>query len=715
MFHPLPARLALSALVVAAWLAAPARLQAAPFSFLYPRATPERQVDTYHGTSVADPYRWLEDIDSERTRAWVQAEGDLARFALDALPRRQSIRQRARALVNFERWSVPERHGSAWFYTHNSGLDAQSIVYVTDDPAEPGRALLDPNTLNVEGTFSEREVAISPDGRYYAYSLSAAGSDWQTWHVREVATGLDLPDELHWSKAGGASWLKDGSGFYYTLFDAPPPGDELKVANSYQKLALHRLGTPQADDAVVYTRTDQPDWFVSGQVSEDGRWLLLQSFLGDDIRGTLVARDLAHPDAPERVIAAEPVALMDVIGSAGELLYVRTDLDAPRYRVVAIDLANPLPAHWRTLVPQGNDVLRTVTLVGGQLLVRRLHEMHSEVERYDLAGHSLGSVALPGAGTTAGFTGQAGDTATYFAYSSYGTPLSIYRLELASGSVTAWHEALVEGFNGDGYETTLEFASSRDGTRVPVLVTARKGLRRNGRQPTLLYGYGGFNIPVTPAYSPAVATWIAGGGVYALAVLRGGGEFGREWHEAGTRTHKQNVFDDFIAAAEQLKRSRWTSSRHLALWGGSNGGLLVAAVELQKPDLAAAAIPEVGVLDMLRFREFTVGRGWESDYGSVDNPDEFRALLAYSPYHNVRRWQRHPATLVTTADHDDRVFPAHSFKFTAALQNAGRDGPPVLLRLESRAGHGRGLPTDQRIEKIVDLQSFALWAFDQAR
>jgi prolyl oligopeptidase len=377
-------------------------------------------------------------------------------------------------------------------------------------------------------------------------------------------------------------------------------------------------------------------------------------------------------------------------------------------------MRHPEPANWRTVVPEGPDTVHAVSLVGGQLIVQRLHDVHSEVERYDLQGHSLGVLPLPGAGTTGGFVGQAGDSDTYYAYSSYGTPLNIYRLDLGTGSVSTWHEAVVAGFNGSDFETTLEYARSRDGTKIPVLVTARKGLRRNGRQPTLLYGYGGFNIPVTPAYSPAVATWISGGGVYALAVLRGGGEFGRDWHEAGTKTRKQNVFDDFIAAAEQLKQLRWTDSRHLALWGGSNGGLLVAAVELQRPDLAAAAIPEVGVLDMLRFREFTVGKGWESDYGSVDNPDEFRALLAYSPYHNVRRRQRHPATLITTSDHDDRVFPAHSYKFAAALQHSGAFGPPVLLRLEALAGHGQGLPTNQRIEKIVDLQSFALWSFGQA-
>jgi prolyl oligopeptidase len=703
----------LTALLATALLVLPALARGAPFYSFYPRAARERQVDHYHGTAVQDPFRWLEDIDSARTRAWVRAEDELARYALDALPGREAIRARARAFVNFERWSVPERHGPWWFYTYNAGLDSQSIVYVSADPDGPARVLLDPNTLNVEGSVSERAVAISPDGRYYAYSLSLAGSDWQTWHVREVASGLDLPDELHWSKAGGASWLKDGSGFYYTRFDAPPPGAEMKAVNSNQQLALHRLGTPQADDVVAYTRSDDPSWFVTGQVSEDGRWLLLQSFPGDDLRSTLSVRDLAHPGAPERVIAAEPRALMDVLGARGDLLYVRTDLDAPRARVVAIDLAQPEPARWRTLVPEGADVLHAVTLVGGQLLVQRLHAAHSEVERYDLGGHSLGVLALPGAGTTSGFAGNADATATYYAYSSYGTPPSIYRLELASGQVSAWHETVIAGFHGNDYETTLEYARSRDGTSVPVLVTARRGLKRNGRQPTLLYGYGGFNIPVTPAYSPAVATWIAGGGIYALAVLRGGGEFGREWHEAGTKTRKQNVFDDFIAAAGQLKHSRWTDSRHLAIWGGSNGGLLVAAVELQQPDLAAAAIPEAGVLDMLRFREFTVGRGWESDYGSVDNPEEFRALLAYSPYHNVRRWQRHPATLITTADHDDRVYPAHSFKFAAALQRAGYDGPPVLLRLESSAGHGPGLPTNQRIEKIVDVQSFALWAFGQ--
>jgi prolyl oligopeptidase len=680
----------------------------------YPRARAEPQVDTYHGTSVPDPFRWLEDIDSERTRGWVQAEGDLARNVLDLLPRRDVIRKRARGLVNFERWSAPVHRGPWWFYTYNSGLDAQSIVYVTEDPDLPARVLLDPNTLVTEATVTEREVAISPDGRYYAYALSEAGSDWQTWHVREVASGIDLPDELQWSKAGGASWLRDGSGFYYTVYDAPAAGAEMRSANSYQKVAFHRLGTPQSDDAIVYSRSEAPDWFVGASVSTDGRSLVLQSWHGTDTRGTLRVRSIADPAAPERVVAAEPFAMLDVIAMRDRTLYVRTDHEAPRYRVVAIDIDHPAPADWRTLVPEGDDSLHTVSMVGGQLVVQRLHDAHGAAARYDLDGRWLGEVPVPGVGTIGGFSGQEGDTSTFFAYSSYATPLSIFRLDLATGAVRPWHEAHVEGFNAADVETTMEIARSRDGTRVPVLVTALKGLRRNGRQPTLLYGYGGFNIPVTPAYSPAVATWVANGGVYALAVLRGGGEFGRDWHEAGTKTHKQNVFDDFIAAAGQLKASKWTNSRRLALWGGSNGGLLVAAVELQQPGLAAAAIPEVGVLDMLRFREFTVGKGWESDYGSVDDPEQFRALLAYSPYHNVRSRQRHPATLIITADHDDRVYPAHSFKFAAALQQADRYGPPVLLRLESRAGHGAGLPTDRRIDKIVDVQSFALWAFDQA-
>jgi prolyl oligopeptidase len=533
--------------------------------------------------------------------------------------------------------------------------------------------------------------------------------------VRDVATGADLPDELLWSKAGGASWLPDGSGFYYTRYATPAAGTEMREPNDYQELAFHRLGTPQADDVVAYARREAPDWFVAGMVSDDGQWLVLQSWHGTDARGTLIVRSLAGTAAADRVVAAEPAAMLDVIGMRGRTLYVRTDRDAPRYRVVAIDIDHPQPDHWRTLVPEGDDALHTVTLAGGQLVVQRLHDAHGAAARYDLDGFWLGEVPVPGIGTIGGFRGEPDDSSTYYAYSSYGTPLSIYRLDLATGLVRPWHEAHIEGYNGADYETTMEFARSRDGTRVPVLVTARKGLRRTGRQPTLLYGYGGFNIAVTPAYSPAVATWIAGGGVYALAVLRGGGEYGRDWHEAGMKTHKQNVFDDYIAAAGQLVQARWTNPRRLALWGGSNGGLLVAAVELQQPGIAAAAIPEVGVLDMLRFREFTVGRGWESDYGSVDDPAEFRALLAYSPYHNVRSSQRHPATLVVTAEHDDRVYPAHSYKFTAALQQAGRSGPPVLLRLESEAGHGAGLPTDRRIEKIVDVQSFALWAFGQAR
>jgi prolyl oligopeptidase len=674
------------------------------------------QVDDYHGVKVSDPYRWLEDIDSPAARAWISAEGALTRRYLDAIPGRAAIASRVRSVWNFPRWTPPVRYGGYWFYSQNDGLQNQSVVYVTRDPMRPGRVLVDPNRLSKDGTVSLNTSAISDDGHYFAYALSESGSDWQVWHVRAVASGKDLPDVLRWSKAGAGSWRKDGTGFYYTRYDPPKAaGEALKSANQYQKLAFHRLGTAQSADTLIYTRTDDPGWFVGGSVTDDGRYLVLQANFGDDVRNTVLVQDQAQPSAPIVPIIATPAAEYDVIGSNGTMLFVHTDDDAPRYRIIGIDIAHPDRASWQTLVAEGSDTILAATLAGDQIIVNRLKDAHSLVERYTLQGQKLGAVALPGIGTVDGFYGHADDTATYYSYESLSTPPSILRLDLKSGAVGEWRRAHPAGFAASEYETTQEFATSKDGTRVPVYITSRRGAARDGNNPTILYGYGGFNIAKTPIFLPAIAAWVAGGGVYAYAVLRGGSEYGRAWHEAGMKTRKQNVFDDFIAVAEHLIEARWTSSRRLAINGHSNGGLLVAAVELQRPDLAAAAVPEVGVLDMLRFREFTVGKGWESDYGSVDNPDEFKAMLAYSPYQNVRAGVHYPPTLIMSADHDDRVFPAHSFKFAAAMQHADPNGEPILLRVETQAGHGDATPTAKQIDAVVDTQAFVLQAFKMAQ
>lgn len=677
----------------------------------YPAAVRDAQVDVYHGVKVSDPYRWLEDIDSADTRAWVSAEDRLSRGFLDSISGRAKLEERLRKIWNFERWSPPERYGRTWLYTHNDGLQNQSVVFVTEDPGAPGRILIDPNKLSPDGTVALREMSMSADGRLFAYSLSDAGSDWQVWHVRDVSTGKDLQDTLQWSKFGGASWRKDGSGFFYTAYDRPQPGNDLKSTNEYQKLFFHRLGTPQSADTLVYVRTDNPDWFIAAAVTDDGRYLVIQSSLGTDERNAVAVQDLTNPNAPIVPIIPNPTATFDVIGNAGSSLLLRTDDSASHYRIASVDLKHPDPHDWRTVIAEGADTIDAAVLAGGELVVHRLKDAHSAVDRYTEEGRLLGTVDLPGLGTAAGFFGHGDDTRVYYTYSSYSTPPSVFSLELASGKAALWHSPRLESFTPSEFETHQVFYSSKDGTRVPMFITARKGTPLSGNNPTILYGYGGFNAPVTPGFSPMIAAWLQLGGVYAVANLRGGGEYGRAWHEAGMKTHKQNVFDDFIAAADYLRNSHWTSPARLALSGRSNGGLLIGAVEEERPDIAAAAVPQVGVMDMLRFRQFTVGKAWESDYGSVDDPAEFHALYAYSPYHNVKIGVNYPATLIMTSDHDDRVFPAHSFKFAAAMQHADPAGNPILLRVETRAGHGQGIPTSKLIGEVVDIYAFILHAF----
>ncbi len=681
----------------------------------YPAAPRGDQVDEYHGVKVEDPYRWMEDIDSPATHAWAVAEAKLTADFLAAIPGRDKVVRSLKDLWNYERWAAPEKHGAWWFYLHNDGLQNQSVLFETQDPEHPGRVLLDPNTLSADGTLALKGAGYSDDGRLMAYGLSEAGSDWEVWRVRDVASGKDLADEIRWAKFTGASWRKDGSGFYYCGYAPVPEGQSLKSRNQFHTVFFHTLGTPQSEDKKVYVRPDGPDWFVSSQVSDDGRYLIIAANHGTDVDNTLLVADLASPAAAVKPVIAEPRANYTFIGNIGTTLYLQTDDDAPRYRVIAIDLARPDRAHWRTIVPESTDTLDTATLVGHRLILQYLHDAHSVVRLYAPDGKRVGEVELPGLGTTSGFAGRVDDDATYFVYTDFTTPESVYRLDIKSGRTALWKSPQLAAFKPRDYQTQQVFYSSRDGTRVPMFVTARKRAALDGKNPTMLYGYGGFNDSLHPAFSPAVAAWLDLGGVYAVAILRGGGEYGRVWHEAGMKTRKQNVFDDFIAAAEYLTAQGWTSRERLAIRGASNGGLLIGAVEEQRPDLFAAAVAQVGVMDMLRFREFTVGKGWEADYGSVDNAEEFKALRAYSPYHNVRPGVSYPATLILTGDHDDRVFPAHSFKFAAAMQNADPDGKPILIRIDLRAGHGGGKPVSKRIDEWADIYSFVLNAMGLAK
>ncbi|GAC1501265.1 MAG: prolyl oligopeptidase family serine peptidase [Steroidobacteraceae bacterium] len=680
----------------------------------YPSAPRGSQVDDYHGIQVADPYRWMEDLDSPATRAWVEAEAKLAGSYLAAIPGRDRIAHRLKDIWNFERWGAPQKHGPAWFYTHNDGLQNQSVLFVTVDPEKPARVMLDPNELAKDGTVAFKGAGYSEDGKWMAYGLSEAGSDWETWHVRDVASGKDLQDELRWAKFTGASWRKDGSGFYYAGFTATDAGHSLKAQNQFHTLFFHKLGTAEAQDTKIYARSDQPDWYVHAQVTDDGRYLVVSANRGTDVKNTLLVADLSA-DATVNPVIAQPNANYSFIGNIGSTLFVQTDDDAARYRVVAINLSKPGREHWRTVVAESADTIDSATLVGHQIIAQYLHDAHSVVRRFTPTGKTLGDVILPGLGTASGFAGRIEDAVTYYSYEDYTTPASIYRLNLQTGRTVLWRAPVLSAFKPADYETKQVFCTSKDGTRVPMFVTARRGLPLDGSHPTILYGYGGFSHSLHPTFSPAAAAWLALGGVYAVANLRGGGEYGRAWHEAGMKTRKQNVFDDFVAAAEYLIAKHWTNPERLAIHGASNGGLLIGAVEQQRPDLFAAAVAQVGVMDMLRFREFTVGKAWEADYGSVDNEEEFKALRAYSPVHNVRSDVRYPATLILTGDHDDRVFPAHSFKFAAAMQNADPNGKPILIRIDLRSGHGAGKPVAKKVEETAEVYAFVLNAMGLAK
>lgn len=674
-------------------------------SMSYPVAKTVVQNDDYHGTSVGDPYRWMEDLDAPDLQTWIQAQNELVEDYLHDAPGRAQIKSRLTALWNTERFGVPEKHGSNYFYSHNNGLQNQSPVYVQEGLEGTPRLLLDPNTLSTDGTIALAEVGVSGDGKSYAYSLSDGGSDWRTIRFRDVTTGTDRNDEIHWAKFTNIAWAHDASGIYYSGYDAPKGEDQLKAINKFQKVYFHQLGTPQTADRLIFERPDQADWGFSAEVSDDGRYLVITSSEGTDERNRVFVQDLSQKHSEVTALIEKLEAAYVFIGNVGDRLYFRTDEAAERSRVIAIDLAHPGKSDWQTVVPQSDANLVSVSLVNQQLIAQTLRDARSEVKVFALDGKLLHAVPLPGLGSTEGFVGASTDRETFFSFGSYATPPVIQRYDLESGEVSLFKSPQV-AFDPADYATRQVFYTSKDGTRIPLFITSKLGLANDGNNPTILYGYGGFNIPSTPRYSPAVIGWMELGGVYAVANLRGGGEYGTAWHQAGMKLQKQNVFDDFAAAAEYLIAEKITQPSRLAISGRSNGGLLVGATLLQRPELFAAALPAVGVLDMLRFREFTIGWAWESDYGSVKNADEFKALYAYSPLHNIKTGVNYPATLITTADHDDRVFPAHSFKFAAALQAAYANGKPILIRIESRAGHGAGKPTDKVIEETADIYAF---------
>jgi prolyl oligopeptidase len=666
----------------------------------------ETVIDDYHGTKVPDPYRWLEDDNSAETKAWVEAQNKVTFGYLEKIPGRAELRERLTKLWNYERFGAPTERGGRYFYTYNSGLQNQRVLYVADSLESEGRVLLDPNTLSPDGTTSLTEYSPSEDGKLLVYGLSKAGSDWEEYRVRDVATGKDLSDHLQWVKFSSASWMKDGSGFFYSRYDAPKAGDELKGKNEFQKLYFHKLGTPQSEDVLVYERKDHADWGFNGYVTEDGKYLIIHISQGTDPKNRIYYKDLADPAAKVVELLNDFDADYGFLDNEGPVFFFRTDLQAPRYRVIAVDTRQPERANWKEVIPQTEDKLDSVSSVGGYLVADYLKDARSVVKQFDFAGKVLREIELPGIGSAGGFGGRKKDRETFYSFTSFTEPGAIFRFDLPSGKSSVWKKPRVD-FDGAAYETKQVFYRSKDGTKVPMFITHKRGLKLDGSNPTLLYGYGGFNISLTPGFAISRAVWLEMGGVYALANLRGGGEYGADWHQAGTKLRKQNVFDDFIAAAEFLVAEKYTSAKKLAIQGGSNGGLLVGACMTQRPELFGAALPAVGVMDMLRFHKFTIGWAWESDYGSSENPEEFKALYAYSPLHALKPGTRYPATMVLTADHDDRVVPAHSFKFAARLQECqAKDGPPVLIRIETSAGHGAGTALKKTIEETADQLAF---------
>ena len=686
-------------------------MQSPSQSFVYPSSRKADQVDDYHGTKVADPYRWLENPDSEETKAWVEEQNQITFSYLGEIPVREQIKQRLTQLWNYEKYGSPFKEGDRYFYFKNDGLQNQSVLYtLTSLDAEP-TVLLDPNTLSEDGTIALSGLSITEDGKLMAYGLSTSGSDWIEWKVRDVETGNDLSDHLKWVKFSGTSWTHDGEGFFYSRYDEPNEATKLEDINYYQKLYYHKLGTPQSADILIYHRPDQKEWMFGAGVTEDGRYLIISIDRGTDPKNLVLYKDLQTPDSPVVELISEFEANYSFIDNDGSVFWFRTDLDAPRGRVIAIDSNKPTRDNWHEIIPQADETLEGVGLLNNQFVADYLKDARSSIKIFNLDGSFVREVELPGIGSAGGFGGKRYDTETFYTFTSFTTPGTIYRYNMVSGESTLFRKPNV-AFNPDEYETKQVFYSSKDGTQVPMFITHKKGLQLDGNNPTLLYGYGGFNVSLTPSFSVSRLVWMEMGGVYALPNLRGGGEYGEEWHQAGTKLNKQNVFDDFIAAAEWLINNKYTQPAKLAINGGSNGGLLVGACMTQRPDLFGAALPAVGVMDMLRFHKFTIGWAWCSDYGSPENLDEFKALYAYSPLHNLKPGTPYPATMITTADHDDRVVPAHSFKFAAALQEAHTGEKPVLIRIETKAGHGAGKPTTKIIEELADEWAFLVRSLD---
>ncbi|MFX1704398.1 prolyl oligopeptidase family serine peptidase [Chitinophaga sp. CC14] len=672
----------------------------------YPETKKVDTIDNYHGTQIADPYRWLEDDHSPATKAWVDAQNKVTENYLSNIPFRAEIRKRLEELWNYPKNGAPTKHGNYYYFFKNDGLQNQSILYRSATLGGAPEVFLDPNKLSAAGTTALGSMSFSKDGKHFAYLLSKAGSDWQEGFVMDVETRQVLSDKLEWVKFSGLSWK--GNGFYYSRYDKPDEQNKLSQKNEFQKVYYHRLGDPQEKDELIYVDKEHPLRNAGVDVTEDERFLILSTSEGTSGR-ELWFRDLQNPAQKEFTLLVKGFANEpDVIDNDGDKLLVRTNHNAPNYKIVLIDPANPAEANWKIIVPEKKEALQGVGLAGGKLFLSYLKDASTRVYQYDYKGKLEHEVKLPGLGTASGFGSKKEDKEFFYTYTSFITPPAVYKYEVATGASTLYNKAEVK-FNPAEYETKQVFFKSADGERVPVFLSYKKGIRLNGNNPVLLYGYGGFNIAMTPSFSVSNLYFMEQGGIYAVVSLRGGSEYGEAWHKAGMMEKKQNVFNDFIGAAEYLIKAKYTNPGKIAIRGGSNGGLLVGACMTQRPELFKVALPAVGVMDMLRFQKFTIGWAWAVEYGSSDNAEQFKYLLKYSPLHNLKPGTAYPATLITTADHDDRVVPAHSFKFAATLQ-ADNAGPnPTLIRIETQAGHGAGKPTSKMIDEAADIWAFTMY------
>ena len=675
-------------------------------NFHYPPVRRDDVIDEYHGTAIPDPYRWLEESESAETQAWVTAQNELTQSFLAELTIRPRIEQRLTELWDYPKYGTPVERNGRYFYHYNDGLQNQAVLVQQEGLENLPAELIDPNQFSQDGTVALVSQSFSDDGRVLAYGLSQSGSDWQHIHIRNVDTGQDYDEVIEWSKFSAVAWLKDNSGFFYARYPAP---DEMPDAppSTHHRVYFHQLGTPQTEDRLIYARPDAPELGFWPQVTDDGHYLLLHVWEGTDRRNRFYYREVDSDDDFVRLIDTLE-AKYHFIANNGSIFYFETDLDATKGRVIAIDVDKPARKNWHEIIPEGDDTIAFSTIVNDQFVIATLHNAHHCLFIYDAEGTPGREISLPTIGSIMGLSGKRLDSEMFINFQSFLYPPTLFRYDFTTNQLETFRQPTIN-FDPTVYETNLVFATSKDGTQVPVFLTHKRGLKRNGSHPTLLYGYGGFTVNMTPVFSPTRLIWLEMGGIYAQAVLRGGNEYGESWHEAGMLANKQNVFDDFLSTAEWLIANDYTRSEKLAIQGGSNGGLLVAACMLQRPELFGAVHCAVPVIDMLRYHKFTAGRYWTGEYGNAEeNPDHFQFMVAYSPLHNIQTGVTYPPTLITTADTDDRVVPMHAKKFAAALQTADSGKNPLLLRIETKAGHGLGKPTSKLIEENSDVYAF-LW------